>query len=440
MQPVASQEPTLDRKILASPVVRLRLIAVSGAILIAGSALAPARQEAPSRTEERANPLIEEQVAAAAPVVGPFSGVQAAAEISRAHVIEIQPARPALRHDVASDIPARAPAGLEGAGVMVSDGHVLTHATALDGRLAVRVAAADGRSGDAVVAAYDPATGLVLLRSTPGLATPAILASTPSVAGSLTVAVGHVDRRPIAVPAFIAVAGEARVTVTPVGPGTAPGLPVFTLEGALVGVMGAPESGDVAVATGVVDRLIARAAAGDVPRSFGLAVQRLDGALARAFGTKGVLVSEVVPAGPAAMAGLAAGDVLVRVGETRVDSLEAASAALRAAANAPVATLRVVRRGRERTVEAAAVSSYTTTHLARVDPARATTVFAGVVLPPPLLTALGLPADAQVLSINGMAAATRAQATRALAGGRAVDILHVRDDRGAYFVAIEAVR
>lgn len=428
-------------KLLGPFAIRLRLITASAVILVVGSALAPARENrAPSRTEERANPLIEEQLAATTASAAAFTGVASAARLPRAHVLEIRPVRSAVLEHVRSDVPQPASIALEGAAVMVSDGYLLTYAAALDGRLAVQVVTADGRAGDAVLAAYDPATGLVLLRTAPGLAPAAVLASAPPAAGSLAVAVGHAGGRPIARPAFVTLTGPGRVVVTPSGSGTAPGLPVFTVEGSLVGVIGAPGSGEVVLASGVVDRLIASAAAGDVPRSFGLAVQRLDGVLTQVFGNRGVLVSDVVPGGPAALAGLESGDVLLAVGETGITSLDEARQALAAAALEPVATLRVLQRRRERAVEVKAASSYTTAHLARVDPARDAAISAGAVLRPPLLTALGLSAETRVLSVNGVPAATRAAADRALAARRPVDVLHVRDDRGAWFVAMERAR
>lgn len=432
--------PVPPTRFLAPPGVRLRLIAASALILLVGRALAPARdQGAPSRTEERANPLIVEQLAAAN-VPQAFTGVESAARTPRAHVVEIRPVRPAGRENVRSDLSPAATFALEGAAVMVSDGYLLTYAAALDGRLAVQVVTAQGQSGDAVLSAYDPVTGLTLLKTAPGLAPAAVLASAPPAEGSLAVAVGHAAGRPVARPAFVTMAGPGHVVVTPAGPGAAPGLPVFTVQGSLVGVMGAPGSGEVVLASGVVDRLIARAAAGDVPRSLGLAVQRLDGPLTRVFGDRGVLVSEVVPGGPAALAGLEPGDVLLGVGETAVTSLDDASEALAAATQAPTATLRVLQRGRERAFEVRATSSYTTAHLVRVDPARLAALSAGAVLRPPLLMALGLSAQTRVLSVNGVAAPTRAIADRALAARRPVDVLHVRDDRGAWFVAMERAR
>jgi len=441
MPPDVSEEAPHELRILAPIAVRMRLIAISAAILVVGSALAPAREDrAPSRTEERANPLIEEQLAATTASAATLTGVENAARTPRAHVLEIRPVRPAVLEQVRSDVPPPASFALEGAAVMVSDGYLLTYAAALDGRLAVQVVTADGRTGDAVLAAYDPVTGLVLLMTASGLAPAAVLASAPPAAGSLAVAVGHAGGRPIARPAFVTLTGPEHVVVTPAGPGAAPGLPVFTVEGSLIGVIGAPGSGEVVLASGVVDRLIASAAAGDVPRSFGLAVQRLDGVLTQVFGTRGVLVSDVVPGGPAALAGLESGDVLLAVGETGITSLDEAREALEVAALAPVATLRVLQRRRERAVEVTAVSSYTTAHLVRVDPARDAAISAGAVLRPPLLTALGLSARTRVLSVNGVSAATRAAVDRALAVRRPVDVLHVRDDRGAWFVARERAR
>jgi serine protease Do len=314
--------PQLPDKLLASVGVRLRLAAASVAILAAGSAVAPREAAAPSRTEERANPLIEEQVA-----VETRWPSRSPACVTRAPVAHARRRGPA-----GSSVRTRrrrgrrrhaAAARLAGAGVVVSDGHVLTHALALDGRLAARILTAVGRADDAVLAAYDPATGIVLLRTAPGRAPPAVMASASPGAGALGVAVGHTGGRPVAMPAFVASA-DARRDRHRDRAGRCAGLPVFTLEGALVGILGAPGNGEVTLATRVVDRLIARAADGDVPRSVCLTVQRLDGALTRAFGSRGVLVASVVPDGPAATAGIVSGDVLVGVDGRTITSLEEA--------------------------------------------------------------------------------------------------------------------
>lgn len=414
-------------------------MAASVAVLLVGGALAPPREDrAPSRTEERANPLIEEQVAAiTAPTqVDVFSSMQEAARLVRDHVIEVRADRPPGPVETVSDVPGRTSL-LEGAGVVVSDGHVLTHATALGGRTSVRVATAAGGVTDAALVAFDPPTGLALLRISSGVATAAVLASATPAAGSVAVAVGHAGGHPLTQPTFVTVAEPGRVIVTPAGPGTVPGLPVFTLAGTLVGVMGASGTGEVVPASGLVERLLASAAAGDMPRSFGLTLQRLDGGLTRVFGERGVLVSDVVPDGPAAQAGLSAGDVLLAVRDTVVTSPEAARDALMAAVPT---TLRVLQRRRERAVDAAPVSSYAVAHLAHLAAARGGAALAGAVLPPSVLAALGLASDTHVLSVNGVTATTRPVADRALAAPREVDVLLVRDSRGARFVAMERTR
>jgi len=144
-----------------------------------------------------------------------------------------------------------------------------------------------------------------------------------------------------------------------------------------------------------------------------------------------------VPSGPAALAGVAAGDVLVGVGDTPVTTIEGARDALAAAAAAPEVVLHLVRRDRKRAVTATPASSFATAHLSRVDPRLDTAVLAAAVLPRALQAAAGLPGRVHLLSVNGVQVATRAQAERALAGRRAANVLHVRDERGAYFVAVE---
>jgi serine protease Do len=62
-------------------------------------------------------------------------------------------------------------------------------------------------------------------------------------------------------------------------------------------------------------------------------------------GTQGAVVREVQPGSPADQAGLQAGDVIVGVGDKKVDSPSAAASAIRSAAKDHAVALRIIRNG-----------------------------------------------------------------------------------------------
>jgi serine protease Do len=71
---------------------------------------------------------------------------------------------------------------------------------------------------------------------------------------------------------------------------------------------------------------------GERPRKLGLEYQEIRDQLARYFklsGDRGVLVTNVEPSGPAEKAGIKAGDILLSVGGTKIDSAEALDSAVR---------------------------------------------------------------------------------------------------------------
>jgi serine protease Do len=96
----------------------------------------------------------------------------------------------------------------------------------------------------------------------------------------------------------------------------------------------------------------------DIPRSFmswrspalGVEAESLDGQLAQFFGVKeGVLVRSVIKGGAAEKAGIRAGDVITRVGDTRVATPADISSALRSSKGKQVAVV-VMRDHKETTV------------------------------------------------------------------------------------------
>lgn len=427
-------------RLLDATATKWRLAAACGIVLVAGALLAPlpAQTTIPA-PQERVAPLLEEQVQLRA-TPPPFRGVQDVALQAQGHGVAIPPAidagAPSL--DDFSEAGGRPPAG--GFGVVVSETGVLTHAVALGGRSALTVVTADGRVLTARLAAYEAATGLVLLHTEPSGVPPAVVASRTPVPGMLAVAVGRWDGRDVAVPVFVTSADGERYRVAVGADALRAGLPVYDLDGGLLAL--AAGDGDDAVPIGdAVTRLTAQASRGSGEPSFGVAVQELAGALIGAFGEGGVLVNNVVSGGPADAAGVQPGDVLLAVGGVELDAPATAVHALRSVEPGTATALRLRRAGVVRTVDATAAPAFDVAFLARAGTAAAPSgPEAHTLFPDDLLAARGIPATARVLSVNGRAVTTRAQAQAQLRGARRPVPLLLQVGSARYFVALEPVR
>ena len=334
MEPSLDREPAAieqneQKKILGNPGVKLRLALASGLVLGAGALLAPrAEPTALSAPQEHAAPLLEEQVPLR-PASMPFRGVQEVVGRGRDHAVFIAPA-PASRVDLLNDYStASPPAAGGGFGVFVSTIYILTHAAALDGRSSFDVTTAAGQSIAAAVTAYEPSTGLVLLQTAGAERTlPTLAAALPEV-GSLAAGIGRAAGHDIAIPVFVTAVARDRLTVGGVQNVT-PGLPLYTLEGDLIAISAGDNTGTAYPAAEAATRLMARAAAGDRRASLGVSLQDVSGPLAAAFDEGGVLVTAVVPGGPADRAEVVAGDVLQAIGDTTLATTAAAGEAVSA--------------------------------------------------------------------------------------------------------------
>jgi S1-C subfamily serine protease len=430
-------DPALaSQKLLAARGVKLRLAALSAVILCAGALAAPrARQTPLSVPQERAAPLIEEQVQPpAAPP--PFRGVHEVGLKVRPHTAIVAPAGRALPETV-SDFAGKPGAwNAHGSGVFVSATHVLTHADALEARATADVIGANGTRSDGSVAAFDPGSGLVLLQTQPMTVPPAPIATQPVIAGTLAVAVGSGEGREQVVPVFVTSAAAGWYTLS--GEDAArPGMPVFNMEGELIAVVG-DEPGRAFVVTAAVDQLMSRAAAGERLGAIGIAFQNLEAPLTRVFGEQGVLISAVIEGGPASEAGVLPGDVLLAVNDMETASAEAAARQLSAGMGTP-ARLQIARDGRSRTVNVTPATAYEVAAIAR----RASEPLlpeARQLLSPAQLEAAGVPATARIVSLDGRAVSSRAQAQRALRTAARPAALLLRAGGRQFFVVIEQAR
>ncbi|MGH9308797.1 MAG: PDZ domain-containing protein [Vicinamibacterales bacterium] len=453
-------------KVLQAMRTKLVIAASSGLVLGAGALLKPQASSNVLQTpQEHSAPLLEEEAQRRAPLRA-FAGLQDLGGRVAAHTVAIPPsAAPPPRSVLDFPIPARAATRPTGFGVIVSSqGDVLTHIDALGGRSTLDLQMLGGELMEARLAAFEPSTGLVLLRlsSTPrSLAGP--VAAVAARAGSLAAAVGRWNGENIVAPVFVTGARDGVYYTSGAAAALPPGTPIFTLDGEVLAVVGTGGEPAVAYPAGeALGRLRADAAAGrGRPASLGILLQSMDERLSRAFAAKGVLVSDVIDGGAAAAAGVQAGDVLVAIADVPIISAETARRAIAAVVPASPVTTRVVRDGRPLTIDVVAGSAFTIASMVqppaavsdpldaqpaspnvrgqavvRPDPAPERQLRADALFTPTELIAADVPGAAQVLAINGEEAATRAAAVRRLGRRDAVTVLYLQHGGRRFFAAV----
>jgi len=227
--------------------------------------------------------------------------------------------------------------------IISSDGYIVTNNHVVEGADSVLVRLSDRREFEAEVVGTDPRSDLALLR-VEGSGLPSIkLADDGELeVGEWVLAIGSPFGLDYSVTAGIVSAmgrslpterGENYVpfiqTDVAINPGNSGG-PLFNLDGEVVGVnsqiftrtggsIGLSFAIPVSVVRNVVDQL---KAGGQVTRGWlGVTIQDVDKNLADSFGLdrpRGALVVEVAEGGPAAEAGLQAGDVIVSFDGTEI--------------------------------------------------------------------------------------------------------------------------
>lgn len=418
-------------KLLSSATLKLKVGAGAIALLAVGSLLAPPQTATLAPSEERAAPLLEEQVQQreAAPSLRGAQDIAARIDVRGVAIHgETDPA-PAPVNDF---VPYR-PAAVDAFGVPLGNGFVLSHRRALAGARQARVLPPSGAPVAAQLASYDEATGLVLLRTDPPLLPAAPVATATPASGSLAVAAASWPGHDLILPVSIALVSTEYVRIGGDGGLTAAGLPIYDADGRLFAIsLGRGEGRPVRAA---IDRLLQRAMAGTQPHAFGLAFQELTAPLASVFGAQGVIVVDALPGGPAASAGVRAGDVITAVQGTAVSSPDQLRATLlNAPPSAPV-VLSLRRAGKPVTVDVTPIDAYDAAALA--DRARADEgVAAASLLSAEQLAASGIAADARVLSINGVDPARPGAARRELAAREAAVL--VQQGARRYFAVIRA--
>ncbi len=231
---------------------------------------------------------------------------------------------------------AQGEAGFADGVVVSSDGLILTSAQAVLGASQLRVGLPDGHGFDAVIAGTDPAHGLVALRAAgaTGL-TPISLSTTDPAVGDSAVAVFSPPGTGLSVAVgTVSAVGQTVTTDSTTGSSVggaftidatpqpqADGAPVLNSAGQLIGIVSTitqatPPPGITALSLAAARSLIAQVTGGTAQpaATFGTVSSYLDPAHAAAAGlTPGALIESVSPGGPAAGAGILAGDVVTQV-------------------------------------------------------------------------------------------------------------------------------
>lgn len=234
------------------------------------------------------------------------------------------------------------PSASLGSGFIISnDGYILTNAHVVDGANVVTVKLTDKREFRAKVVGADKQSDVAVLKiSASNLPTVKIGDPSQSKVGQWVVAIGSPYGFDNTVTSGI-ISAKARSlpnenytpfiqTDVPVNPGNSGG-PLFNLQGQVIGInsmiysqtggfQGLSFAIPIDEAMRVKDELVKT---GHVSRGrLGVAVQGVNQTLADSFGLQkpvGALVSSVDPGGPAAKAGLQAGDVILAVNGTAVN-------------------------------------------------------------------------------------------------------------------------
>lgn len=432
-----TDKPRSRSKLLGSAQAKIAAAAAATVVLVLGAATAPRQEEAPvlSPPEERMAPLLAAEIARRQSLAT-FERVQEIGNRVIGYSVAFPaPSPPARQTQWEQALPAPA-AARGGAGVVIApDGKVLTHVAALNRPLPVTYDSIDGMAVGADVVAYEPETGLVLLRPAyPFSFAAAPLSRERPAAGAVTTAAARVGDRDVVAPVVLAVTSPRGYGL---GGGEAlpPGTPLYDTEGALLAVTAA--EGWAYAAGDAVARLDGLAASGrGAPAYVGIALQPRNPSLAQWFGDEGVIVADVEPDGPAASAGLRPGDLLLALDAEPLQDVTDALAKLKAVTAGRDLAVRV-RRGGEVTDVLLTPIPAVVRAIARSpvrEPAPDTLRLRD--LPGGEHTAPPAPPDARLLSVNMRSVASGADAAREVARSRRQALLYVEHSAERYFVTI----
>ena len=267
-----------------------------------------------------------------------------------------------------------------GSGFIIdAEGHVVTNNHVVDGATKVVVTLDDGRELNARVVGRDARTDIAVLQVDAGVKLPylALGDSDKAQPGDWVVAMGNPFGLGGSVTAGIVSARGRDIGAgpyddflqvdAPINRGNSGG-PLFATDGTVMGVNTAifsPSGGSVGIGFAIPSNLVKQVVAeleqhGHLERGYlGLMTQKLNPEMASALKLAhptGALVAEVEPDGPAAKAGLKAGDVVTAVNGASVGDPRALAREVAAIHPGSVAAVAVQRDGAEQTFKMTAAS------------------------------------------------------------------------------------
>jgi putative serine protease PepD len=264
------------------------------------------------------------------------------------------------------------PTGIVNGFVVSTNGLILTSIHAVQGAAALRIATTNGHSYAATIVRANPTFGIVLLQAVGAQnLTPLTFATVAPRVGDLAIAVAHTPFSPLtlstgtisSVGVTITLIDNEPVlrdvlTVDATPDSRQDGAPLLNGNGDVIGVVvdaGGAAPGVVALSMSAASELVAVAtgsgANAAVP-TVGADSQVIDPATAAAAGVPvGALILSVTAGGPAAQAGLVAGDVVTAVGSTSIDATHPFDPAILGLAPDQQVALTVYRDGASRTLQ-----------------------------------------------------------------------------------------
>jgi serine protease Do len=272
--------------------------------------------------------------------------------------------------DPRGQMPQRRTEG-QGSGFLIdASGYIVTNNHVAGGADEITVTLQDGRKFEASLVGSDPKTDLALIKvDATGLPYVAFGDSDKARVGDWIVAIGNpFGLGGTSTAGIISARGrdiqsgpydDYLQLDAPINFGNSGG-PVFNVAGEVVGVNTAifsPNGGNIGIGFAIPANQAKEIVAdlresGSVERGWlGVQIQDLDDELARSLrldGSEGALVADVVGDGPAAKAGVQAGDVITRFNEHEIDSARALSRVVAGATPSEESKLTVWRDGRSR--------------------------------------------------------------------------------------------
>ena len=259
-----------------------------------------------------------------------------------------------------------------GSGFIIdADGLILTNNHVVEKADEIKVKTQSGKEYDAKVVGRDPKTDIALVRVKPDedFPKPAELGDSDAIrVGDWVIAVGNpfglghtVTQGIISAKGRVIGAGpydDFLQTDAAINPGNSGG-PLFNMAGEVVGINTAivaqGQGIGFAIPVNVAKELIPQLKGGKVIRGWlGIMIQDLTPELAESFGikqTKGIIVSDVVPDGPADKAGLKRGDVVTAINGKITESTHVLSRTVAGTAPNSQVTLQVIRDGKQKDIK-----------------------------------------------------------------------------------------